>query len=114
MKTHGESKTRLYMIWWSMKSRCNNDNIKVRRVYKDRGITYTKEWQEFVDFKSWAIQNGYDDNLSLDRINNYKGYEPDNCRFVTLEVQHKNRRPKSEWYDPIKEWNEKYQLKLPL
>lgn len=89
--THKMSKTRLYQEWLSMKRRCRPDSQDARTYYM-RGITICDEWLlDFVAFKSWAIANGYDDSLSLDRIDNNKGYSPDNCRWVPIALQQSNR-----------------------
>lgn len=83
-RTHGETKTKLYKSWDSMKSRCFHDK-------KYTHITFCDDWKEFLTFKEWAYQNGYEEGLSLDRIDNTKGYEPSNCRWVTWKVQMENR-----------------------
>lgn len=111
---HGEYNTKLYNLWQSMKKRCRNNSAKTRRIYKDRGITYIKEWHNYLPFRDWALKNGYKDGLSLDRIDNDKGYEPSNCRFVTLAFQCIHRRPSREWNNSkIKLINE-VQYLLPL
>lgn len=80
---HGESRTRLNRIWRGMKDRSLNPNNPKAHRYSQRGIDICNEWLEFVPFKKWAEANGYADNLQIDRIDNDKGYHPDNCRFVT-------------------------------
>ena len=96
--THGKSKTRLYNVWSGMKERCLNPRSSNYRDYGGRGVTICKEWQKsFEAFEKWAIANGFDPALpfhqcSLDRIDNNKGYYPDNCRWVTYSDQSFNRR----------------------
>lgn len=90
---HGLSNTRLYTIWNKMKSRCNNKKEKAYKYYGERGISICKEWKnDFKTFYNWAINNGYADNLTIDRINNEEGYSPNNCRWVTQKVQANNTR----------------------
>lgn len=74
-----------------MKYRCNTPTHKLYHHYGGRGITYTKEWEEYENFYYWAINNGYQDNLTLDRENNDGNYEPSNCRWITNEDQQINR-----------------------
>ena len=91
--THGESHTRLYSIWASMKKRCNNPNDIGYSLYGGRGIKVCHEWADsYVAFADWARSNGYQDNLSIDRIDNDKGYEPSNCRWATDQEQAENTR----------------------
>lgn len=90
--THNKTNTRLYRIWAGMKTRCHNDNDKGYINYGGRGIKICNEWSDdFEKFYSWAITHGYKSNLSIDRINNDGNYEPNNCRWVTSEVQGNNK-----------------------
>ena len=83
---------RLFNIWNNMKSRCyRNDSINYSR-YGAKGVDVCDEWLEnFESFLFWAKNNGYEENLTLDRINNSKGYNPNNCRWVDYYVQAENR-----------------------
>lgn len=84
---------RLHHIWTGMKNRCNNPNLAGYHNYGGRGIKVCPEWeQDYSAFKEWALSHGYADNLSIDRINNDRGYNPDNCRWVTMKVQSNNTR----------------------
>ena len=92
-KTHGMTKTRLYAIWKAMKARCNNPKCKEYKWYGARGIRVCTEWEsDFIAFYEWTKENGYNETLSLDRINVNGNYEPSNCRWVTMKVQERNRR----------------------
>lgn len=100
VKTHGQSRKgkyhRIYIAWNSMKSRVKSNNKKTRKYYKDKGITICKEWEEnFVKFLEWALENGYEDHLTLDRIDGNKGYYPENCRWITRVAQSGNFTRKS-------------------
>jgi len=95
--THGKNRTPLHKLWCSMKSRCNpkHKDTRVRASYTDRGITVCTEWIEnFVNFETWALTNGYSTELSLDRKDNDKGYSPENCRWTTHHTQTVNQTKK--------------------
>jgi len=90
---HGLRHTRLYNIWTHMKDRCYNSNYFQYYLYGGRGIKICKEWQnDFMGFYNWAIKNGYDDKLTLDRINVNGNYQPNNCRWITRAEQTRNQR----------------------
>jgi hypothetical protein len=92
---HGWFGTKLYQTWANMKRRCFNKNDKNFSRWGGRGITVCDEWMEFVLFKDWALSNGYDESLSIDRIDNNGNYEPSNCRWTTRAVQSRNQNKPS-------------------
>lgn len=92
-KTHGMSGTRIWRIWQCMRSRCNSERDTTYQYYGARGIKVCDEWNNgFESFHKWAVNNGYKDNLTLDRIDVNGNYEPDNCRWITMKKQCNNRR----------------------
>ena len=91
--THGLSKTRIYKIWMNIKKRCYNEKTIRFENYGGRGIKVCQEWlDDFINFYNWAINNGYQENLSIDRIDVNGNYEPSNCKWSNAKSQARNRR----------------------
>jgi hypothetical protein len=84
---------RLYKTHQGMKARCYNSNSDSYKYYGGRGITICDEWRNsYKAFKEWAINNGYRDDLTIDRIDVNGNYEPSNCRWITNKEQQRNKR----------------------
>ena len=92
--THGLtlSHPKLHALWSGMKTRCTNQNRAKYKDYGARGISVCQEWQNAENFIEWALNNGYQEGLQIDRIDNNGNYQPDNCRFVTPMENSRNRR----------------------
>lgn len=89
---HGETKTRLHHIWANMRYRCNNPKCHQYDDYGGRGIKVCEEWSDYEAFRDWALNNGYSDDLSVDRIDVDGDYEPSNCRWADNKTQSNNKR----------------------
>jgi len=90
--THGKSHTKLYEAWCGMKHRCFYPGYQGYKYYGGRGISVCPEWMTFEPFYEWAMANGYQDGLTLERNNNDLGYSPANCRWIPKAEQPKNSR----------------------
>ena len=94
--THNLTKHPLFKTWHNMKNRCYNKNFKQYADYGGRGITVCEEWLDIKNFVDWVDnKSNWEEGLSLDRIDNDKGYSPDNCTFSTKTIQSINQRQQS-------------------
>lgn len=87
-----EKNLRLQRIWKCMKQRCNNPKNTTYKNYGGRGIKVCEEWTKFKPFEKWALENGYQDDLTIDRIDVNGNYEPSNCRWISFLEQQYNKR----------------------
>src|SRR5699024_7767842 len=88
---HGFShKERLYKTWENMKNRCNTTSSSDFENYGGRGIKICKPWYDYAIFRKWAYDNGYNDNLTIERINSNDDYKPSNCKWIPNSDQSKN------------------------
>lgn len=91
VKKHGFARSRLYRIYHAMKQRCYNPKSTAYQRYGGRGIRICEEWlNDFEVFAKWALNNGYKDNLTIDRKDFNKDYTPNNCRWITQKEQTRN------------------------
>jgi len=117
-KSHGLTGSRIESIYKGMLARCYNKNHPAYKDYGGRGITVCKEWKtKRALFFKWALANGYDEKLTIDRINNNLSYSPDNCRWSTRKVQARNTRRNlivniKGTKAPLSEWAER--LNMPM
>lgn len=100
MYKHGQCTgkiSRLYVVWSHMIKRCEDPSDQAFKNYGERGISVCSDWHDPKSFFDWALTHNYSDNLTIDRKNNDGNYCPDNCHFVTMAENHKNRRKRENW-----------------
>lgn len=111
-----DKKTRLYRIWQRMKYRCENEQSSDYKYYGGKGVSVCENWKnDFQSFKKWALINGYNDDLTIDRINVNGNYEPSNCKWATMAQQCINTTKnhfityKGETHT-LSEWSKKFKM----
>lgn len=102
--------SKLYMCWNNMICRCKYKDTEFHKYYIDKGVCVCEEWLDFVNFEKWALNNGYKENLTIDRVDSSKGYCPENCRWIPLYLNIRRATFKRDFgYDPTDvEVEEKY------
>ena len=113
---HGLSGTRLYWIWYGMKDRVVNENNNAYNYYGGRGIKLCEQWFDYINFYNWAINNGYQENLTIERKDTNGDYCPENCKWSTMKEQSLNKRNThllefNGKIQSVKEWSE--ELNIP-
>lgn len=112
LRKHNHSNSRIYSIWKDMKRRCNNPNRKNYKNYGGRGISVCDEWfNDFSKFYNWSMENGYDETLTIERIDVNGNYEPSNCTWIARSEQNSNTRRQLE-FEAIDPYGNKYKGKL--
>lgn len=104
---------RLYGIYYKMLHRCYEPKCKAYPAYGGSGIEVCDEWIESREsFVKWSLENGYAVGLMIDRVDNERGYSPDNCRWVTMWEQQYNRRLKRRWPVGVRKVGRRFQASL--
>ena len=114
-RTHGETKTRIYRIWHDMNYRCSSPKHRSYPLYGGKGVKVCDAWKDYETFRDWALQSGYKDGLSIDRIDSEKDYCPENCRWAT-DTEQANNTNRNRCYtidgvtDTLANWCRKYNM----
>lgn len=95
---HGMYRSSMYSSWAAMKTRCTNPNIPQWNDYGGRGISLCAEWYDFKEFMKWSLSNGWEEGLTIERIDVNKGYCPENCCWISREQQQGNKR-NNVWFE---------------
>lgn len=112
----GLSNSRIYKTWWGIKERCYSPNSTNYHNYGLKGIRLCEEWHDFMNFYNWSMENGYSDELTIDRLDSKKDYSPDNCQWISLaknvaKANKENHRRKTEFkYYGISPTGEKFEF----
>lgn len=117
---HNLSNSKIYSVYHNMKDRCYNSNCHAYKDYGGKGIIICDEWLKengFLNFYNWSIKNGYNINLSIDRIDELGNYEPDNCQWIILsenvakanKVNHRNHNKNGKYFG-ISPNNQRYEF----
>jgi hypothetical protein len=103
-RVHGEAGSRLHQVWGAMIQRCHNPQARQYHWYGGRGIRVCEEWRDFRAFRDWALSAGYQEGLSIERLDNDAGYCPENCVWTTQQQQMRNTRTNRfvEAFDEVK------------
>ena len=92
MKKHGLSNHKIYQLWINIRKRCYNPDTINYKWYGGKGIGVCDQWiQDFMSFYNWSINNGWQEGLTIDRIDSNKNYSPENCRFISMSENSKSR-----------------------
>lgn len=98
---------RLYSIWANIKQRCYNKNAKAYKNYGGSGVRVCDDWRNsFLNFQSWALSHGYEDDLTIDRIDSRKDYCPENCRWIPLRenIEKMHKEHNHSWQTPFSDY----------
>lgn len=98
---------RLYSIWSNIKQRCYNKNAKAYKNYGGSGVRVCDDWRNsFLNFQCWALSHGYEDNLTIDRVDSKKDYCPENCQWIPLRenIEKMHKEHNHSWQTPFSDY----------